>query len=68
MRAIFISYRRDDSEGEAAETQTHLEIALRCGYLKQPLFDQLNNDLEQILAMLVAMASQPKKWTVRPRT
>ena len=64
--AAFVS-KLNDSEGEAAETQTHLEIALRCGYLKKPLFDQLNNDLEQILAMLVAMASQPEKWTIRSR-
>jgi four helix bundle protein len=30
--AAFVS-KLNDAEGEAAETQTHLEIARRCGYL-----------------------------------
>jgi four helix bundle protein len=30
--AAFVS-KLSDSEGEAAETQTHIEVALRCNYL-----------------------------------
>jgi four helix bundle protein len=62
--AAFVS-KLNDAEGEAAESQTHLEIALRCGYLTQADFDKLDNELEQVLAMLVAMASQPEKWSIR---
>lgn len=62
--AAFVS-KLNDAEGEAAETQTHIEIALRCGYLPQPTFEKLNDELEQALAMLVTMASQPEKWKIR---
>jgi four helix bundle protein len=62
--AAFVN-KLNDAEGEAAETQTHIEIALRCGYLPQATFEKLNDELEQALAMLVTMASQPDKWKIR---
>ena len=62
--AAFVS-KLNDAEGEAAETQTHLEIALRCRYLQEAAFQELDDDIEQILAMLVTMASQPEKWVIR---
>jgi four helix bundle protein len=62
--AIWVS-KLSDSEGEAAETQTHLEIARRCGYVTEA--DQLRLDAlyEEILAMLVTMIDQPEKWSIR---
>jgi four helix bundle protein len=62
--AAFVS-KLNDAEGEAAETQTHVEIALRCGYVPKTTFDNINDELEQILGMLVTMASQPEKWNIR---
>jgi len=62
--AAFVS-KLNDAEGEAAETQTHLEIALRCRYLQEAVFAGLDDEIEQVLAMLVTMASQPEKWGIR---
>jgi four helix bundle protein len=63
--AAFVS-KLNDAEGEAAETQTHLEIALRCGYLNQNDFDRLDAGYEEVLAMIAQMASHPEQWTIRP--
>lgn len=62
--AAFVS-KLNDAEGEAAETQTHLEIALRCRYLQEVVFEELDDEIEQALAMLVTMASHPEKWSIR---
>lgn len=62
--AAFVS-KLNDSEGEAAETQTHLEIARRCRYLTDLEVKSLDDDYEEVLAMLVVMAASPDKWTVR---
>ena len=55
----------NDSESEAAETQTHLEIALRCQYLSANEAASLDQACEEILAMLTDMASHPEQWTIR---
>lgn len=60
--AAFIS-KLNDAEGEAAETQTHLEIAHRCGYLKAEVVGSLDQRYEQLLAQLVTMANRPEVWT-----
>ena len=61
--AAFIS-KLSDCESEAAETQTWVEIALRCGYLTSQEAEFLDRKLEEILGQLVKMASQPEKWTI----
>lgn len=65
--AAFIS-KLNDAEGEAAETQTHLEVALRCRFLDQARTQRLDSEYEQVLAMLVAMASKPHQWTIPQET
>ena len=62
--AAFVS-KLNDAESEAAETQTWIEIARRCGYLSQEKAEYLDSRVEEILAQLVTMASQPDKWTIR---
>ncbi|ELS02799.1 S23 ribosomal protein [Xenococcus sp. PCC 7305] len=62
--AAFVS-KLNDAESEAAETQTWIEIAKRCGYLSQDKADYLDSRIEEILAQLVTMASQPEKWKIR---
>lgn len=51
-----------DSEGEARETQTWLLFALKCNYINQEQFNNLNNQYNQIIGMLVNMMSQSQSW------
>jgi four helix bundle protein len=53
-QAVFIN-KLTDSQQEAAETQTWLEFALRCRYISQALFDELDEQYEHISAMLITM-------------
>lgn len=62
--AAFVS-KLNDAEGEGAETQTHLEIARRCCYLDAAAAQRIDARYEEVLAMLVAMASHPEQWVVR---
>ena len=61
--AAFVS-KLNDAEGEAAETQTHLEIALRCGYLGSPQAASLDGRYETLLARIVTMSLHPEKWVL----
>ena len=63
--AAFVS-KLNHAEGEAAETQTHLEIALRCRYLSEGDFKRLDAGYEEVLATLTTMAAHPDQWTIRP--
>lgn len=51
------------SDAEAAEAQTHLEIAHRCGYLDEVAHRRLDSSYEEILAMLAEMSAHPDRWT-----
>jgi four helix bundle protein len=51
-----------DSEAEAAETQTHLEFALRCRYIDESTAERLNSLYEEIFAMLSEMAAHSDQW------
>lgn len=62
--AAFVS-KLNDAEGEAAETQTHAELARRFGYLTDAAATQLDRECEEIHAMLTDMASHPEQWTIR---
>jgi len=61
--AAFIA-KLNDAEGEAAETQTHVEIARRCGYIDAAIASALDERYERLLAQLVTMSTQPEVWTV----
>ena len=62
--AAFVS-KLNDAEGEAAETQTHIEIARRCRYLDDAQSAKLDGLYEEVLAILATMAAQPEKWCIR---
>jgi four helix bundle protein len=62
--AAFVS-QLNDSEGEAAETQTWTEFSRRCGYIAEELALELDNRCEEILGQLVSMASRPDEWSIR---
>ena len=53
-KAMFISKLLDSAQ-EAAETQTWLEFALKCRYIKEEMFKTLNDKYEHIFAMLFTM-------------
>jgi four helix bundle protein len=59
--AAFVS-KLNDAEGEAAETQTHIELARRCGYLTDTQARALDQSYEEIISMLATMANHPDKW------
>ena len=59
--AAFVS-KLNDAEGEAGETQTHIEIARRCKYLTDAKAAELDGVYEEILSMLAKMANHPEKW------
>jgi four helix bundle protein len=62
--AAFVS-KLNDAEGESAETQTHLEIARRCGYIDPELALRLDASYEETMAMLVSMVSHSDQWAIR---
>jgi len=57
----------NDCEAEACETQTWVELALRCGYLDQEAAARLDQQYEHILGKLVLMIKDSKKWSLPPR-
>jgi len=60
-RAAFVN-KMNEAEGEAAEMQTHIEIARRCRYLSDAVAADLDQAYEEIISMLVSMSSNPEKW------
>ncbi len=65
--AAFVS-KLSDAESEAAETQTWIEIALRCRYLTPEKALYLDRRCEELLSQLVAMISHPEQWTIKPNS
>ena len=52
----------NDSEGEAAETQTWVRTAADCGYISRDTENELFQVYENILGKLVRMISNPSPW------
>ena len=51
-----------DSMMEASETQCWLEFCLACHYIKQDVFDKLDNEYEQLIAKLNSMEMNAEKF------
>lgn len=62
-KAAFIS-KLNDAEGEAAETQTWLEVGVRCGYVERDDAKELFLEYDEIISMLVSMANNSNKWVL----
>lgn len=62
--AAFIS-KLADAEAEAAETQTWLQFAVKCGYLDRIQAAQLYQTYDQIIGKLVTMINNPTPWLLR---
>lgn len=54
----------NDAESEAAETQTWIDFALNCRYLKPQESSSLKDIYDKIIGKLVVMSNQPENWTV----
>lgn len=61
--AHFIS-KLSDCAGEADETRVWLEMSLRCRYISEQTFSELDSTYDLIAGQLVKMMSEPKKWTI----
>lgn len=64
--ASFVS-KLNDSEGEAAETQSWLEHAVKCEYLPRDTATTLFHQYDHIIAKLVTMQNNPQPWLLTPR-
>jgi four helix bundle protein len=61
--AAFIA-KLNDAESEAAETQTWIEVARRCGYLADVHAIELDHEYDELLAQLVHMIAHTNQWTI----
>lgn len=64
--AAFI-LKLNDAEAEAAETQSWIEHAVKCGYLDRGEAATLYRAYDRLLRMLVAMITQHDKWVFPDR-
>ena len=62
--AHFVS-KLTDSAAEADETRVWLELALRCNYIQNNVFTDMDNRYDMIIAQLVKMMSKPEDWTIK---
>lgn len=61
--AAFIA-KLNDSEAEAAETQTWIDYAVDCGYINSDLGRDFYTRYNQILSGLVNMINNPSPWLI----
>lgn len=59
----FIS-KISDSEGEAAETQTWVEFAVRCGYVDREIGKRMFIEYDEVISMLVSMIAKRHLWVL----
>jgi four helix bundle protein len=59
--AAFVS-KLSDSDGEAAETEVHLDFALHCGYLPADKHAQLRDAYDHICRQLTKMMGDAASW------
>jgi four helix bundle protein len=64
-QAAFIA-KLSDCEAEAAETQTWIEFAVKCGYLDVEIGRELFGKYNQILSGLVTMSKKSSSWLIKP--
>jgi four helix bundle protein len=59
--AAFVS-KLSDSDGEAAETEVHLDFALRCGYLPPEKHAKLRDQYDHVCRQLTKMMDDASSW------
>jgi four helix bundle protein len=63
-QAAFVE-KLNQAEGEAAETQTWLEHAVKCKYLPVTEAREIHRLCNRIIGKLVRMGNEPEKWILR---
>lgn len=61
--AAFVA-KLNDAEGEACETQVWIDFAKQCRYLDAGTCRELDQLYDHVLAQLVRMVDEPRKWTI----
>ena len=56
-----------DSESEAAETQTWIEFAVKCGYLEREIGRKIFLLYNKILGKLVNLIANYSAWVLPPK-
>jgi four helix bundle protein len=51
-------------ENYHTETQSWLQFAVSCGYVKRDVAASLYREYDQVLAVLVKMINRPEDWSV----
>jgi len=64
--AAFVN-KLNEAEGEAAETQTWIEYAVKCGYVNRDSGQGLHKNYEKHLNQLTNMGNHPEKWVLNRR-
>lgn len=59
--AAFVS-KLTDSDGEAAETEVHLDFALHCGYLPHDEHAKLRDHYDHICRQITRMIQDAETW------
>lgn len=62
--AAFLA-KLNDSEAEAAETQTWLKFAVKCNYLDVETARELYGTYNRVLAILVTIINHPSPWILK---
>jgi four helix bundle protein len=62
----FVS-KLNDAETEAAETQVHLEVALRHRYITSEIFENLDDASDKVLGQIVNMIDHADRRIIKPR-
>ena len=62
--AAFIS-KLSDAESEAAESQTWIQFAVKCGYLEKGEGRELFKTYDHIIGMIVNMIKRPEPWILK---
>ena len=62
--AVFVN-KLNEAEGEAAETQTWMEYAVKCEYLNRREGQKLFQECDRAIGKLVKMGNEPQRWILR---
>ena len=62
--AAFIA-KLNDSEAEAAETQTWIEFSVKCHYINPETGQFLSSQYNEIIAILVKIINNPQPWLLK---
>ena len=62
--ASFVN-KLNEAEGEAAETQSWLEYAVKCAYLQRAEGEKLHKQYDHVIGKLVTMGNNPEPWLLR---